>query len=404
MRAAAQENAISTGDLAAGDVLKRVIALAPSLRERAEETERDRRVSAEATELLRDTGVYRLLQPRRFGGLEANFSDLVRANIEIGRACASTAWCTSIAAIHNWILALYPLEAQEEVWARPENILAGSYMPAGKCERVDGGYRISGAWSFASNCDNSQWFILGAMIPPAESGPPTHGWFLIPRKDARIVDTWYSMGMSGTGSKTISLEEPLFVPRHRVLTIDQVNSTAAPGTQAHDNILYRLTFSGAAPVMLISPALGAAMGAVDDFTVLARTKMSAQAGAPPVPMSSISNNQLAVATASAAADAAHLLLLADLAETEEGLGRGVLPDEGQRLRHRRNHGFAGELVSKAANSLFEALGANGGALSNPVQRAWRDINVAVRHISLHWPATGVMYGQHVFGLPPKGTY
>jgi alkylation response protein AidB-like acyl-CoA dehydrogenase len=89
---------------------------------------------------------------------------------------------------------------------------------------------------------------------------------------------------------------------------------------------------------------------------------------------------------------------------ERTLAAGGLPDMDQRLRHRRNHGFAGQLASTAVNGLFEALGANGGALSNPVQRAWRDINVAVRHISLHWPATAAMYGQHRFGLPPKGQF
>ncbi|MHA3792950.1 acyl-CoA dehydrogenase family protein [Rhizorhabdus wittichii] len=389
----------------AAEVLARVRALVPALKDLAEITERERRVSAETTGLLRETGVHRLLQPRRFGGLEANFSDLVKANMELGRGCASTAWCTSIAAIHNWIVALYPLEAQEEVWADPRNIVAGSYMPAGTCERVAGGYRIGGAWSFASNCDNSQWFIVGAMLPPeGEGGPPQVGWFLLPRQDAEVVDTWYSMGMSGTGSKTISIERPVFVPSHRVMSIAQVNSTAAPGTAVHGNPLYRLTFAAAAPSMLISPALGAAQGAVEDFDTLAQSKMSAQAGGPPAPMKSLANNQIAIATAAASVDAARLMILTDLAEMERTLAAGGLPDMDQRLRHRRNHGFAGQLASTAVNGLFEALGANGGALSNPVQRAWRDINVAVRHISLHWPATAAMYGQHRFGLPPKGQF
>ncbi|ABQ69439.1 Acyl-CoA dehydrogenase, type 2, C-terminal domain [Rhizorhabdus wittichii RW1] len=389
----------------AAEVLARVRALVPALKDLAEITERERRVSAETTGLLRETGVHRLLQPRRFGGLEANFSDLVRANMELGRGCASTAWCTSIAAIHNWIVALYPLEAQEEVWADPRNIVAGSYMPAGTCERVAGGYRIGGAWSFASNCDNSQWFIVGAMLPPeGEGGPPQVGWFLLPCQDAEVVDTWYSMGMSGTGSKTISIERPVFVPSHRVMSIAQVNSTAAPGTAVHGNPLYRLTFAAAAPSMLISPALGAAQGAVEDFDTLAQSKMSAQAGGPPAPMKSLANNQIAIATAAASVDAARLMILTDLAEMERTLAAGGLPDMDQRLRHRRNHGFAGQLASTAVNGLFEALGANGGALSNPVQRAWRDINVAVRHISLHWPATAAMYGQHRFGLSPKGQF
>lgn len=387
------------------EIYQKITALVPEVRQQAVATEQSRRISEDMIGKIKQTGAFKILQPKKFGGLEGRFSDLVRLNVALAKGCGSTAWCMSLGAIHNWIVALFPETVQAEIWDDTDNIVAGSYMPVGKCERVTDGYQISGEWAFASNCDNSQWFLVGAMIPPdTKTEAPRHGLFLLPRHKIEIVDTWFSTGMSGTGSKSISVKESVFVPDTHMLTMAQINSTQAPGTAVHSNPMYRLTFSGVAPSMLISPAIGIAVGAVSDFEDIARTKAAAQPGGPPVPMSSLAHVQVAVAKASSCADWAQAMVLADLAELEAALERQILPDTDQRIRHRRNHTFAGELITDGVNSLFAALGANGGALSNPVQRAWRDVNVAVRHISLHWPATAAMYGQHRLGLVPKGTY
>ena len=134
---------VGSSELPAHQLLDRARGLVSVLKERALLTERDRMVSAEILGALADAGIFRLLQPRRFGGLEGGFEDFVRINIELGKGCGSTAWCTAIAMIHNWVVGLYPLETQEEVWQDRAALICGSYAPNGTCERADGGYRIA---------------------------------------------------------------------------------------------------------------------------------------------------------------------------------------------------------------------------------------------------------------------
>jgi resorcinol 4-hydroxylase (FADH2) len=380
-------------------------SLAPMLKARAEQTERDRRVSPEVTAAIREAGLYKVLQPAHFGGLELDISTLIRINLVLGAACASTAWCTGLAILHNWLVGLYPQQAQQDVWSDPGVIVAGSTVPAGKCARAPGGYKLQGSWPFASNCDYSGWYYVGAMVSPAvASEPPVLTWFLVPARDARIEDTWFTSGLAGTGSKTIVLENATFVPEHRTLPVSVINSGAAPGASANPNPLYRLTFTGAAPFVLSSLALGMAAGAIEAFAEIARTRTAIQLGGPPLPMSGLTHVQLAISDASAAVDAGVTLLLRDAGEMEAGLARGELPSTAQRLRNRRDHAYGARLAVSAANTVFEALGANVSALSHPVQRAWRDVNIAARHISLSWPMVGTMFGQSQLGLDPKGVY
>jgi alkylation response protein AidB-like acyl-CoA dehydrogenase len=396
---------MNVNELNAETLLARVQALKPVLRGRAEQTDRDRRVGAVSIAELGATGLFRALQPRRYGGLELGFSDVIRLNLAVASGCGSTGWCAGQAVIHNWIMALFPTEAQDEVWANPDSIIASSYLPVGKCEPVEGGYRISGQWPWASNCDNAEWFMVGAMLSPSEAGsPPTPLWLVINRNDAVIQDSWYSAGLSGTGSKTIVVDTPLFVPIHRALPLSVVNSTQAPGSMVNANPMYRLTFAGAAPFSLSSLIVGMALGAVETFEQLARERKVVQMGGPPLQLNTLAHVQIALAEAAAEVDAATTLLLRDVAEVEATLARGDLPDIAMRIRNRRDQAFAARLASAAVNRLFEALGANVGMLSHPVQRAWRDVNVASRHISMSWPIVGAMYSQHRLGLEPRGTY
>ena len=392
-------------ELNAETLLARVQNLKPLLRERAEQTDRERRVSSITISELSATGLFRSLQPRRYGGLELSFSDMIRLNLALASGCGSTGWCAGQAVMHNWIMALFPVEAQDEVWANPSAIIASSYLPVGKCEPVHGGYRITGQWPWASNCDNTEWFMVGAMLPPSEAGsPPAPLWLVINRKDAVIQDSWHSAGLSGTGSKTIVVETPLFVPSHRALPLLVVNSTQAPGTAMNTNPMYRLTFAGAAPFSLASLVVGMALGAVETFEEIALERKAVQIGGPPLKLNTLVHVQMALAEAAAEVDAASTLLLRDVAVLEATLARGDLPDIATRIRNRRDQAFAARLASAAVNRLFEALGANVGMLSHPVQRAWRDVNVASRHISMSWPIVGAMYSQHRLGLEPSGTY
>src|ERR687887_860206 len=200
-------------------ILGRVRKLRPEIGARALAAAKAKRVPAETMEALRDTGVFRTMQPKRFGGYEYGPAELAQIGFELGRACGSTGWCGTLAVCFGWKMAFFPLEAQQEVWDDTDNLLAVSYTPTPKVEVVDGGIKIAGTWPWASGVDSATWLILAALIPGKE-GPPSPAWCLVPVRDVVVDhDIWNVSGLQGTGSKTVAIPEPMFVPSHRVLPL-----------------------------------------------------------------------------------------------------------------------------------------------------------------------------------------
>lgn len=381
--------------------------LVPALKSRAQGVEQARRVAQATTAEFGQAGFFRLMQPARYGGYEYGFTAFIDVISELGRGCTSSSWACSLGAIHQWLMANFPAQAQDDVWgADPGAIACGSYAPVVMAEAADGGYRIQGRWHFASNADNSQWAILGVQFPAEEKGAaPKAGFLLVPRSEWAIEDNWHVAGQAGTGSKTVLIESPTFVPGHRKLTFAEASSGASPGTAVNANPIYRIPFLSAVPVCLVSPLLGAAQGAVEEFIQLcgSRVTRGAVAGG---------GNRLAeffpvqsrLAEASASVDAARLLIHRDTAEVERTAARGLAVSIDDRIRNRRDHAFAARLSRDAVEALFSAVGGNGLALDQPIQRMWRDSNAIVRHISLNWDAVSSMVGQYLLGLEPKGQY
>lgn len=381
--------------------------LVPLLRERAAATEQERRVSDDVTRRFHEAGFFRLMQPARFGGYEYGFTAFIDVISELGRGCTSSAWGCSLGAIHQWLVGTFPEEAQRDVWGSdPRAIVCGSYAPATMAEKVEGGWRVKGQWKFASNVDNSQWALLGVQFPPQDKGqPPSAGFLLAPRADWRIEDNWFVAGQAGTGSKTVVIDEPLFIPAHRRLTFAEASSNAPPGSAANTNPIYRIPFLSAVPVCLVSPLLGTAQGAVEAFIELCgnRVTRGAVAGAGN-PLSQFFPVQSRLAEAAASVDAARLLLYRDTAEVEQSALRGEAISVDQRIRNRRDHAFSARLAHQAVEAVFASVGGAGLALDQPIQRMWRDANAIARHISLNWDAVSSMVGQHLLGLEPKGQY
>ena len=190
------------------EILGRVRKLRSEIESRALATEKAKRVPAETMEALRDADVFRTMQPERFGGYEYGPAELAQIGFELGRACGSTGWCGTLAVCFGWMTAFFPLEAQQEVWDNPDNLLAVSYAPTPTVEEVDGGYKISGSWPWASGVDSAAWLILAALLP-GKGGPPTLAWCLVPVGDVAVDhDSWHVSGLEGTGSKTVAISEP----------------------------------------------------------------------------------------------------------------------------------------------------------------------------------------------------
>ena len=388
---------------AAGELIERAAKIATVARERALETERSRRVSADLIAMMRDAGLFRIMQPRAYGGYELGYDVFVEAVATIASGDGSTGWVYSLGAVHQWLIACYPQKAQDEVWAdNPGAIAAVSYAPTGKAVAVPGGYTVSGRWSYASGCDNAQWGILGGMMPTKDGVKP--GFFLVPAADYTIDDDWNTMGLAGTGSKTIVVENA-FVPDFRTAAFSDLLTGNGPGTKTNTNPLYRQPMLAVVPHCLVSPALGMARGAVQAFIEQAggQTTRGAVAGGNRK-MAEFATVQMRVAEAVASIDAAQLMIHRDLRETFEAVERGQQIDVAMRMRNRLTHSFATRLLTQAVDAVFLAAGGSALGLQHPLQRFWRDIHAASSHISLNWDSVSAMYGQHVFGLEPKGQY
>jgi resorcinol 4-hydroxylase (FADH2) len=386
------------------EILDRVRELRPQIESRALAAEKAKRIPAETMGALRDAGVFRLMQPARFGGYEYGPAELAQIGFELGRACGSTGWCGTLAVCFGWMTAFYPLEAQQEVWGNPDNLLAVSYVPTPKVEVVDGGFKISGSWPWASGVDSATWLILAAMLP-GKDGPPSLAWCLVPVRDVIVDhDSWNVSGLEGTGSKTVAINDPVFVPNHRVLPLGRIFSGKVPGLEVPGNDQARFGFPTFGPTALVAPIVGMAQGALDAFTDTAR---GARRMARPGVFEQVAESTLIqslVGQAAARIDAARTLMLTSLQEGQEVVRAGGTLEIEQRVRIRRNHGFAARTSSEVVNDIFTKSGATAADEKNRIQRFWRDANTAALHSSIDWDTLSALYGAQQLGLQPQGIF
>ena len=220
------------------DIVERAAALAPTFAGRADAAEQARRLPAESARDLLDLGLARILMPARFGGYELDFKTWHDAVLAISRADASHGWCASLIVHHAHLVAQFPEECQQAVWADgPDVAIAASFAPRAQAVRVPGGYRVSGEnSSFSSGVDHSTWVMVGAMLPG--EGAPEWVFFMIPPGDYTVRDTWFTAGMRGTGSNTI-VTDNVFVPETRMLRLTDLRQGRGPGAALYDNPIFR---------------------------------------------------------------------------------------------------------------------------------------------------------------------
>jgi resorcinol 4-hydroxylase (FADH2) len=385
------------------DLLDRARALAGVARERAIETEAARRVGDDMIARIRQADLFRLMQPQAYGGFEYGFDVFAQVEAMLASGCGSTGWVYGLLASHQWLIACFSGEAQDEVWHDRNALAAGTYAPVAQAVAVDNGYLVSGAGTFCSGCDNAQWQLLGGMIPHA-SGAARPGFFLLRTADITIDDNWRTMGLAGTGSKRI-VADNAFVPAYRALAFAELADASAPGMRGHSNPLYKQSFLAVLPITIVAPVLGMAEGALAAFLDMAQVRVTRGAvSGGNRRMAELTTIQLRVAEAAACVDAAKLMMARDLAEAFAAAARGEAVSMDVRLRNRRDQAFCVRLLTQAIDALFLAAGGQGLFLDHPLQRFWRDAHAAGSHISLNWDSTGSMFGQYLLGLEPKGQY
>ena len=384
------------------ELVARARALVPKLRARQGETEKQCRIPQQSIDEMFDAGLYRVQQPRHYGGLEHGLDTFVRVGIEIASGCGSTGWVFATGAQHQWQIGMYPAQAQDDIWqANPRALTGSSYAPTGNAIAADGGWRVSGRWSFCSGVELYEWIILGVRTAKsADADPDGVGFVLVPKADFRIEKNWDVLGLVGTGSHDVTFEN-IWVPGHRMLTHKQALSGRPPGAEINGGDLYKIPFFAAISTCLCTAVLGTARGALEDYIESTQSRMTRGAAvSAPRGIAEFQTIQLRVGEASAGIDAAIELVLRDCRDTMATMAAGRELTEAQRARNKGDLGFAARLATRTVDLLFESTGGMGLYGHNRVQRAWRDVHAGTKHISLNWDAVGSLYGRVKLGLPP----
>ena len=370
--------------------------LLPVLRERAAGCEELRRMPDATLRDFHDTGLFRMQQPRRVGGSELEFSAVVTFGALVARACASSAWNLINLGSHHLLLGMFPAKAQDEVWSvSPDTLVASSFVfPAGKAQRVQGGYQISGRWPFSSGVDPSDWNMLAGQIAGAEGEPPEQRVFLLQKSQYTVHDTWFAGGLRGTGSKDVEVQDQ-FVPEHRTLAVADMKGGPTPGSAVNPGPLYQMPVFAMFPYMLSGVALGIAEGLIDDFAAgsAGRGKMTGAR------IASVQSVQLRLGEAAALARASRLFQVGNCREAEAMIRDGKVPDMPSKARYRLEGAYAVDWAVKAVDLLFMLSGASGLYESGHVARAFRDAHAVKQHFSFNTDVAGTTYGRVALGLP-----
>lgn len=381
------------------EVVAKVRELLPVLRDRAQEAEDLRKVPEESVKSLQEIGFFKLLQPARYGGAEAHPLTFYTAVKLIASACGSTGWVASVLGVHPWHVGLFAEQAQQEVWA--ENLdtrISSSYAPVGRAKPVDGGFRFSGRWSFSSGCDHATWVLLGGLVMGEDGKPTDFRTFLLPIADYTIDDVWDTVGLRGTGSNDIVVED-VFVPEHRTLSMGHTARCVCPGQELNTGPLFRMPYGTVHPYAITAPMIGMAEGAYEEHVGATRDRIRAaylgeKSSEDPFA-------QVRIACAANDIDAAWLQLERNVNEEMALAVAGTKIPIELRLRARRDQVCGSARAIASIDRLFESAG--GKAIGNGLRipRFWRDAHAARVHAANDPERSLVMYGKNELGIPVR---
>ena len=362
------------------ELMQRAERMLPTLRERATACEDARTIPAETIADFEAAGVYRIVQPRIYGGYEMCPTVLYDLAMIVASACPSSGWCLSLISVHNWTLALMDPRAAAEVWGRDStHRLSSSYAPFGRAEPVEGGFRVAGRWPWSSGCDHCQWVSVGGLIPGVDGAPPEMRFFLMPRADYEIDDTWFVSGLQGTGSKDIVVRGT-FVPEYRTHKVADSYRQQDIGLATFTAPIYRYPMGVVFTFALTSPLLGMARGALETYRAQMVSKVGVFDGASAL---ADPHNRQRVADADAAIRGSELRLKEVFRGLREHIDRG----EPVPLASRVSGKWDAQVIAKASvesvTHLFKAAGASAIRSSNPMQRYFRDAHAASNHAFLN---------------------
>ena len=368
-------------------VLDRVREMGPTISKRSEEIEEARRIPVDLVDDLVAAGCFRIGVPASYGGEEADLPTIYRLFEQLSTYDASVGWTVMIGAVAPDLFAFLPKATFDQLYAGGPDLLGGGALaPKGRAVVVDGGYQVTGQWPFASGCLHSSWLCANCIV--LENGAPRPGplgvdirAMALPTPDWEVIDTWHVVGLRGTGSVDIKLDD-VFVPEEQTFDI-------FGGTPSIDARLFRVPLLGKFALDLASVAVGIAQRALDDVAALAAGgKMPAFAG--PVRLADSPHFQFQLGRADASLRAARSLLYAEAERVWAAAAEGAEPSPLDRARTRATGPRIVELAVEAADTAQRLAGGSAVYDSSPLQRHLRDIHTVTQHAGVSPDVYAVM--------------
>jgi alkylation response protein AidB-like acyl-CoA dehydrogenase len=378
------------------ELVERARALRPLLAANAGQGEADRRVPEGSIRAMVDAGLFKIAVPRRYGGYETSVRTMLEVSAAVGEADGGTAWVLTLINVCQWLIGLFPRQAQDDVFgADPDALVSGVLAPTAVAVKVDGGWRISGKWYYNSGSWHATWAGLGFPVTDADGQVVNQGLALIPRVDLSLEDTWFVAGMKSTGSNCL-IAEDVFVPEHRVMLVPPAILGQYLSEHLASEPFYRSALVPVLALVLVGPQLGMGQAALDYVISKAAKKpvsytfFAAQAES--------TGFQLQVAEAARLIDTAKLHAYRAADDIDQAAARGEYPDLLTRARARSDTGYAAECTTRAIDILLYAHGAAAFAEVSPLQRIWRDSATAARHAVVSPQVSYEVYGKALLGV------
>ncbi|PWR22213.1 acyl-CoA dehydrogenase family protein [Zavarzinia compransoris] len=376
------------------EIRARARALVPFLRERAEAAQAARRLPVETVAAMQEAGLFRVLQPKRWGGYEMHPNVYYDVLMTLGEGDMSAAWCYGVIGCHPWQLALFDDRAARDVWGDDPSVLVSStYMIQGDARPVEGGFIFNGRWRFSSGCEHCGWVFLGGEVGLG-SGNMDMRTFLLPRSDYEIVDTWQSFGLRGTGSHDIVVRDA-FVPDYRTHSFMDGLMCNSPGNLVNTNPIYRMPFAQLFSRAVSTAAIGALQAMVDEFVKYGAKRVTVTGNK----TAEDPYAQLALAEAVAAIDEMKLVLHRNVDVMHDQAVRGEFTTIEDRMRYRFQSSSVLERTTNLAQRLFKAGG--GAAVFDrlPFGRIYADLMTGKAHAANQADTIGRNWGGTMLGLP-----
>ncbi|MGE0775525.1 MAG: acyl-CoA dehydrogenase family protein [Sphingomonadaceae bacterium] len=376
------------------ELVERARKLIPVLRERMAAGEAEANVRPETIEDIKKAGLFRVLQPKRWGGYEMSPKTFYDVQMALAEGDMSVGWIYGVIGVHNWQIALFDDRAGREVFENNSDaIIASTYMPKGKTVEVEGGYRFSGRWQFSSGSKHAQWFFLGGQFPGGEGGGiPSMGTFLIPREDVEIVETWDTYGLQATGSHDVVVKDA-FVPFYRTHTHQQGFERNSPGNAVNTSPLYRLPFGQVFLRSVSTASIGALQALLNDVIEYGKGKLGSFGGR----TSEDPFAQLAVASTAATIADLKNTLYANFDHLEYCAENNITPAMEDRLRFKYQSAEVASRCAEAAMKLFRVAGGSGLFRDKPFSRTLANIQSGGQHQANSFELWGSNYGATLFG-------